>query len=216
MPSEVIKGEYGKPVINLCTVDLLPGVIEGQLFDGLTITKGGDYFCHVGWIHVGRPSMLEKNAQRFVDNLAKVVEEVGAKEVICYHDDCYVMLAVKAKEFGVTVPFKPVHIIEYLRDYVKKHQDRVKKLNIRVAYQQPCASRYTLWKDKILDELFASIGVERVNRKYDRLSALCCTGAMAGMSTYTKDKIEEWRMKNIIDAKKVERKQWCSSAPYAP
>ncbi len=202
LPSEVIKGKQGKPVVNLCSVDLLPGVIGGKLFDGLTITKGGDYFCYIGWIHVGKPSPLKENAQRFVDNLAKVVEEVGAKEVICYHDDCYVMLAVKAKEFGITLPFKPVHIIEYLRDYVKKHQDKVKKLNMRIAYQQPCASRYTFEeKDRMLDELFELIGVERVDRKYDRLNALCCTGAMGGMSTYTKEQIEEWRMKNIMDAK---------------
>mgnify|MGYP000156111562 CR=1 FL=1 len=201
MPSEVIKGEAGKPVINLCTVDLLPGVIEGKLFDGLTITKGGDYFCYIGWIHVGRPSMVRNNAQKFVDNLAKVVREVGAKEVICYHDDCYVMLANKVKEFGIQLPFRPVHIIEYLRDYVKEHQDEVEKLNMKIAYQQPCASRYTFEKDKMLDELFELIGVERVKRKYDRLNALCCGGAMAGMSTIPKETVEEWRMKNIMDAK---------------
>ncbi|MHA1605330.1 MAG: heterodisulfide reductase-related iron-sulfur binding cluster [Candidatus Freyarchaeota archaeon] len=201
MPSEVIKGEPGKPIINLCTVDLLPGVIEGQLFDGLTITKGGNFFCYLGWIHLGRPSPWKENAQKFVDNLAKVAEEVGTKEVICYHDDCYSTLGYKVKEFGISLPFKPVHIIEYLLNYVKEHQDKVKKLNMKIAYQQPCASWYTFEKDKMLDELFELIGVERVNRKYDRMNALCCTGAMSGMSTYTKEQIEEWRMKNIMDAK---------------
>jgi len=201
LPSEVKKGEKGKPVLNLCTVDLLPGVIEGRLFDGLTITKGGDYFCYIGWIHVGKPSMVKQNAQKFVDNLSKVVKEVGAKEVICYHDDCYALLGNKVHEFGIKLPFKPIHIIEYLRDYVKAHKNEVKKLNMKIAYQQPCASRYTFAKDKMLDELFKLIGVERVNRKYDRMYALCCGGAQGAMSTVSKEELEEWRNKNLMDAK---------------
>ncbi len=201
LPPEVTKGKPGKPVLNLCTVDFVPGAIEGQLFDGLTITKGGDYFCYIGWIHVGKPSMVEENAQKFVDNLAKVVKEVGAKEVICYHDDCYALLANKVKEFGIKLPFKPVHIIEYLRDYVKANKDKVKKLNMKIAYQQPCASRYTFEKDKMLDELFELIGVERVDRKYDKMGALCCGGAQGGMTTFPKEEVEAWRMKNLMDAK---------------
>ncbi|WXG39665.1 MAG: (Fe-S)-binding protein [Candidatus Freyarchaeum deiterrae] len=202
LPYAVVKGEPGKPVMNLCTVgDFLPGVVEGQLFDGLTLTKGGDYFCYLGWIHLGKPSMLKENAQKFVDNLAKVVKEVGAKEVICFHDDCYTTLTSKVKEYGIKVPFKPVHMIEYLRDYVKKHKNQVKKLNMKIAYQQPCASRYTFEKDKMLDELFKLIGVERVERKYDKMYALCCSGAQGGMVNVTKEEVEKWRMKNLMDGK---------------
>lgn len=198
LPSEVRKGEPGKPAITLCTVgDFLPGVIEGQLFNGLTIIKGGDYFCKIGWIHLGKPSEVKNGIQKFVDNLAKT----GAKEIICFHDDCYAMLTAKAREFGVKLPFKPIHIIEYLRDYVKANKNKVKKLNMKIAYQQPCASRYTFQKDKILDELFKLIGVERVNREYDRINALCCGGPMASMVNASKEKVDELRMKNIMDAK---------------
>ncbi|MFX1409870.1 MAG: 4Fe-4S binding protein, partial [Promethearchaeota archaeon] len=131
LPSKIIKGEPEKPVINLCSLgDLLPGVFEGELFDGMTYLKGGKYFCYLGWIHGGKPSMLKENAQKFVDNLAKI----GAKEIILFHDDCYAMLANKVKEYGIEVPFKPVHIFEYLRDYVKEHIEQVKKLNIKIAY----------------------------------------------------------------------------------
>nr|MDO8079476.1 (Fe-S)-binding protein [Candidatus Freyarchaeota archaeon] len=199
LPSEVKKGKPGKPAITLCTVgDFLPGVIEGQLFDGLTVIKGGDYFCKIGWIHVGKPSEVKKGIKAFVDDLAKT----GAKEIICFHDDCYAMLTTKAKEFGVKLPFKPIHIIEYLRDYVKANKNKVKKLNMKIAYQQPCASRYTFQKDKMLDELFKLIGVERVKREYDKMGALCCGGTMAAMVNVPKEKIEEWRMKNLMDAKK--------------
>lgn len=199
LPNEVKRGNPGKPAITLCTVgDFLPGVIEGQLFDGLTVIKGGDYFCKIGWVHVGKPSEVKKGIQKFVDNLAKT----GAKEIICFHDDCYAMLTTKAKEFGVKLPFKPIHIIEYLRDYVKANKNKVKKLNMKIAYQQPCASRYTFQKDEMLDELFERIGVERVNREYDKMGALCCGGTMAAMVNVPKEKVEELRTKNIMDAKK--------------
>ena len=198
MKSEVIKGEPGKPVMNLCVMgDLHPGIIEGQLFEGFTFLKGADYFCYFGMIHAGTPSAVKDNAQTFVDNLTKT----GAKEIICYHDDCYAMLANKIIEYGITLPFKPVHIIEYLRDYVKEHQNQIKKLDMKIAYQQPCASRYTFEKDTILDELFELIGVERVSRKYDRLYALCCGNSQAGMVNVSKEVEVEWRMKNIMDAK---------------
>ena len=198
MKSEVIEGEPGKPVMNLCIMgDFHPGVIEGQLFDGLTLLKGRDYFCYFGLIHAGTPSVVKDNAQIFVDNLTKT----GAEEIICYHDDCYAMLANKVKEFEIDLPFKAIHIIEYLRDYVKEHKSQIEKLDIKIAYQQPCASRYTFEKDRILDELFELIGAERVSRKYDRLGALCCGGIQGSMVNVSKEVEEEWRMKNIMDAK---------------
>jgi len=198
IPTEIIRGEPGKPVMNLCSVgDLVPGVFEGELFEGLTLLKGGDYFCYIGWVHVGQPSRVRENAQQFVDNLA----QTGAKAIICYHDDCYALLANKTEELGIRVPFKPVHLIEYLRDYVKENSDRVKKLGMKIAYQQPCASRYTFDKDEMLDELFQLIGVERVDRKYDKENALCCSGAMGAMVDVPKETVNEWRMKNVMDAK---------------
>lgn len=198
MKSKVIEGEPEKSIMNLCVMgDLHPGIIEGQLFEGLTLLKGRNYFCRFGLMHAGTPSVVKDNAQTFVDNLTKT----GAKEIICYHDDCYAMLANKVKEYGIDLPFKPIHIIEYLRDYVKEHENQIKNLNIKIAYQQPCASRYTFEKDTILDELFELIGAERVNRKYDRLGALCCGYSQGSMVNVSKEALVEWRMKNIMDAK---------------
>jgi len=111
------------------------------------------------------------------------------------------MLVNKVKEYKIALPFKPIHIIEYLRDYVKEHENQIKKLNIKIAYQHPCASRYTFEKETILDELFELIGAERVNRKYDRLEALCCGGIQGSMVNVSKEVEEEWKMKNLMDAK---------------
>jgi Fe-S oxidoreductase len=193
-PSQVIEGKPGRPVISLCSVgDLIPGLFEGPLFEGCTFLKGGDYFCHVGWIHLGYESPVREGAQKVVDNLAAV----GAGEIVLYHDDCYALLASMAEDYGVEVPFRPVHIIEYLLEVVKERKDEVKPLDLPVAYQQPCASRYTPWKDERLDELFELIGVERVDRKYDRKWAMCCGSPMVPRD---RDKAVEIRKRNVEDA----------------
>jgi hypothetical protein len=194
-PSEVIPGDEDKPALSLCSVGgLLGELFEGPLFEGLTVLKGGDYFCNVGWIHLGAETPVREGARRVVENIAGA----GKEEVVFFHDDCYALFASMVKEYGIETPFKPIHIIEYLLRYVKNNRDRVKPLDMRIAYQQPCASRYTPWKDEQLDELFGIIGVERVKRKYDRLWALCCGSPMMPRN---REKAMVFKERNIQDAK---------------
>ena len=170
-PSSVVKGESGKPAVSLCMVEpLSTNILRGQIFEGLTVIKGGDYFCNIGYLHIGQERPIREGAQRFVDNLTATGEE----EVICFHEDCYAMLTGKAPDYGVRVPFRPVHLYEYLLDYLKEHEEKVRKLNLRVAHQAPCASRYSRDKGPLLDEIFDRIGVIRVDRVYDRRHSLCC------------------------------------------
>ncbi len=143
---------------------------EGQLFKGLTLVGGRNFFCNLVYLHTGQISLSKKRAQTIVDNVAKF----GAKEVICFHDECYLLYAKYAPAFGVKVPFRPVHIFEYLVKYLKTHPKAVHSLNLKVAYQRSCSSRLTPEKDHYLDELFAVLGVERVKRTYDYANALCC------------------------------------------
>ena len=197
MPTEVISGQPERPVISLCSVgDLIPGLFEGQLFEGMTFLKGGEYFCKIGWIHVGKESPVRDGAHAVVGKIA----ETKADEIILYHDDCYAMMATKVKEFGIDLPFEPIHIIEYLLNYLRGHKEQIKKLNMKIAYQQPCASRYTPWKDKWLDELFRIIGVERVKRQYDRINALCCGGPIVATDYERAGRIKHMNIKDALDA----------------
>ncbi len=194
LPNQILPGDPGKPVLSLCVmeVSLPPDTISGQMFDGLTIAKGGDYFCYIGYVHGGLESPIEQNAQKFIDNIAKL-----GKEVVFLHDDCYAMVDSKVKDYGIKVPFKYKHILEYMRDYLRDNKNKIKKLGKKVAYQRPCASRYTPDKDVYVDEIFELIGVERPRRKYERESALCCTGAFVKVFPPL---AAEFQAKNVDDA----------------
>jgi Fe-S oxidoreductase len=194
VPNEVIPGDPDKPVLSLCVMErsLPKGAIEGQLFKGLTIVKGGDYFCYIGYVHAGKESPIEKNARKFIDNMASL-----GKEIIFLHDDCYAMVNAKVKDYGIKVPFKYMHILEYLRNYLRDNRNKITRLGKKVAYQRPCASRYTPEKDVFVDEIFSLIGVERPPRKYERETALCCTGAFTRVFPQLAADIQA---KNIEDA----------------
>ena len=194
VPSALTRGDETKPALSLCAMEwaLPDGAVGGQMFEGMTIAKGGEYFCYLGYIHIGMDSTLKANAQGFIDKLAAL----GLPEIVFIHDDCYSMIS-KMPEYNVQVPFKPLHIVEYMRNYLKAHQDRITPLHRKIAYQRPCASRYTGEMDPILDEMFEFLGVERVARKYDRESALCC-GSL--FSRIDPERIRPFMTKNIQDA----------------
>ena len=194
MPSQLIPGDPDKAVLSLCIMegDIPEGALDGQLFKGMTVVKGGEYFDYLGWVHAGKESPAQKGAQRFIDKMASL-----GNDIVFLHDDCYAMVHTKVKDYGITVPFKYMHLFEYLRNYLRDHKSNITKLGKKVAYQRPCASRYTPEKDVFLDEIFELIGVERPPRKYERETALCCSGAI--INVY-RDRAIEIQAKNIDDA----------------
>jgi Fe-S oxidoreductase len=183
-----------------------PDLFEGRLFEGLPVVRGRHFFCHILFDHLGAPSVTERHAQTFVDNLAAP----GAEEVILIHDDCYSMLVDRAPQLGITVPFQPVHILEYLRDYLDAHGEDITPLHLRVAYQRPCASRLSPAKEEAVDAILERIGVERVKRQYDREKALCCSGAVAVLQPEAAPAL---RARNLDDAQEAGAEAMCYLCP---
>jgi Fe-S oxidoreductase len=187
--------------MSLCVMEgSMPWALQGKLFEGLPLLKGRHYFCNVLFAHMGDESIMRDRLQGMVDNLAKS----GAREIVFVHDDCYAVLKGIAPEYNITLPFRPVSIFEHLRDYLQKHRNGVRNLNMKIAYQRPCASRYTPEKDVYLDEIFDLIGVERVKRQYDGINAICCGVELAGpnLKLFPRGKnFEPFREKNIQDAR---------------
>jgi Fe-S oxidoreductase len=182
------------PIMTTCVFEKTdPHLIQGEIYD-LPKISGKPFFCWVLFSHMRAQSVEEKHAQEFVDRLTST----GAKEIICFHDDCYAMLATLAPEYGINVPFRPIHLSEYLAGYLKKNKDRIRPLEMDIAYQRPCASKQTPEKEHFIDEVFQLAGVKRVERKYDRKNGLCCGGVKFMLDLGDPKSDQEI---NILDAK---------------
>jgi Fe-S oxidoreductase len=183
-----------------------PELFEGRIFQGLPVVRGRHFFCYILFDHLGAGSVTQRHAQAFVDNLAAT----GAEEVVLLHDDCYSMLADRAPQFGVQVPFRAVHLFEYLRDFLEEHRSEVQPLGLKVAYQRPCASRLTPAKEEALDAVLERIGVERVGRQYDREGALCCSGAVSFLQPHLAAGV---KARNLDDAQQAGAEAMCYLCP---
>lgn len=194
-PGILISGEADKPVLSLDSFEIerIPeGTLDSQLFKGMTVVRGRQYMSLIGCVHFGRASFAEKYAQKVIDNLASL-----GKDVLYFHNEGFTLAHVKAKELGITVPFKYMHLFEYLYNYLKDHQSRVTKLGKKVAYQANCATWWIPEYDAFLDQIFELIGVERPSRKYERLNAVCCSGPIIQTDKQLAIDIQK---KNVEDA----------------
>jgi Fe-S oxidoreductase len=195
--SEFNPPELQGPVMSLCTIEPnMPYPIKGKLFEGLSFVRGRHFFCNVLFPHVGNESIMRDNIQTLVDKYASLAVD----EIIFLHDDCYSLMAGIAPTYGIELSFRPIHIFEYLVNYLKNHTSDINHLNMKIAYQRPCASRFTPWKEPMLDKIFTLIGVERVARKYDGKHSLCCGQDMKGLVKRGR-KFPEYQDVNINDAK---------------
>ena len=88
-------------------------------------------------MHQGLVGPVKEHTQSFVDNL----KDLGAKKIVFLHNDDFAMFKI-LDDFGIEIPFRPVHIFEYLLAYLKKNQRNITKLDKKIAYQRPCTARY--------------------------------------------------------------------------
>ncbi|MGP3668088.1 MAG: heterodisulfide reductase-related iron-sulfur binding cluster [Candidatus Bathyarchaeota archaeon] len=187
-----------EPVISLCFFPQLAPLIQGKLFDGASVIYGRHVFCNVVYLHFGKSSIIKERAPIIIGNIAKY----GVKELICFHDECYGLFKSLAPAYNIKVPFKPIHLFEYLYNKLMEHEKIIKPLNFKVAYQRNCSTRLTPDKEHFVDDIFELIGVKRVKREYDRENALCCAGIIKELGY--PELSEELQRKNVEDMKKAD------------
>jgi Fe-S oxidoreductase len=78
-------------------------------------------------------------------------------------------------------------------------KDRISPLNAKVAYQRPCSNRLIPETDHWLDAIFTKIGAERVDRAYDRETALCCGQVLRAHQR--EDLADDIQKRNLDDMK---------------
>jgi len=158
----------GRP-IHLCLFPEFKSMIQGKLFENMTIVRGRHIFCNLLFLHFARSSIIKERATEVIKNVSSF-----GKEIVLFHDECYGFYTSFAEAYNLEVPFKPIHLFEHLYQRLKENEDKIQKLDLKIAYQRPCSNRLSPETDKILDKVFDIIGVERVEREYDRENALCC------------------------------------------
>jgi Fe-S oxidoreductase len=160
-----------KPVLNKCAfVKSHAKHMEGQLFENLQYVAGLDFFCNLLYHHVDNDSIIKQRVPIIIENIKKQ----NIQEMICFHDECYGLYTSYCPRNNIEVPFKPIHLFEYLYNYLKDREADIKKLNLKIAYQRNCSNRFIPNTDKWVDKICDLIGVERVAREFDRENALCC------------------------------------------
>ncbi|MFW9906726.1 MAG: heterodisulfide reductase-related iron-sulfur binding cluster, partial [Candidatus Thorarchaeota archaeon] len=86
---------------------------------------------------------------------------------------------------------------DYLYTKLKEQQEKIRPLKAKVAFQRNCSARLTPDIEHFVDDIFNIIGVERVERTYDRKNALCCGGVIRGQQRY--DLFVDVQARNVDD-----------------
>jgi Fe-S oxidoreductase len=142
-------------------------------------------------------SVIKERLPVVIENYRKL----GVKEVICLHDECYGTLTSIASAYGMEVPFKPVYYMDYLYERMKELKDKIKPLNITVAYQRPCSNRLIPEKHALVKKIFKLIGVKAPKRTYQDENALCCAEIIRSVSGYKlADDVLKRNIDDMLDA----------------
>ena len=169
-------GEVKEKAISLCVMEDLKNFINGKLFEDIrsSYILGAEFFCQVVYLHFAKPSVIKERLPKVIEN----IKQLGIKQLVCLHDECYGSFAALAPAYGMDVPFEPIHHFEYLYDRLLELKGEIKPLNIKVAYQRNCSARLSPDKHHFVNDIFDLIGVELLERKYQGENALCCGGML--------------------------------------
>jgi Fe-S oxidoreductase len=198
----LVPGKVTKPVVNMCAFNALSGSIRGKLFEGASTIGGNDIFCNIMWLHFGKSSVIRERLPMVIENIWKhYLEPSGVDELVCFHDECYGTYTHLAPAYGIEVPFKPIHLFEYLHGRLVELKAEIRPLNQKIAYQRPCSSRLVPETEAWLDRIFELIGVERVKRRYDRENALCCAMTIRALQRDPlADDVQERNLDDMVKA----------------
>jgi len=169
------------PVINMCFFPMLTPTIQGKLYEGASTMVGSDIFCNIMWLHFAGNSVIRERLPQMIENIMSYfLRDSGVSEMVCYHDECYGTYTRLAPAFGIEVPWKSVHLFEFLAKRLTGLKKDIKPLKTKVAYQRPCSNRLVPETQPWTDEIFKLIGAEKPEREYEGENALCCSMIIRG------------------------------------
>jgi hypothetical protein len=188
-------GEIKEKVLSCCFIGELRRLARGKLFEDLrsSYILGPEFFCEVVYLHFAKTSIIKERLPKVVEN----IKQLGIKQLICMHDECYGSFTSLAPAYGIEVPFEPIHYFEYLFEKLRGLKNEIKPLKIKAAYQRPCSSRLSPDKYHLVGEIFDLIGAELVEREYQGENALCCGEVLRMVTGY--EVANDVQKKNVDD-----------------
>jgi hypothetical protein len=204
MQGKQMAGEIEDKALSCCFIPDLAGLGSGEIFKDVASSAafGAEFMCPAVHTHFAKMSVIKERLPIVIENFKKL----GAKEVICLHDECYGTYMSIAPAYGMNVPFKPVYYMDFLLDRMKELQDKITPLNITAAYQRPCSNRLIPDKHHLAGEILEIIGVDIPDREYQDENALCCGEILRSISGYKL--ADDVQQRNIDDMKQTGA-EWC-------
>jgi len=191
--------------LNMGVFSSLTNRVKSRLFEGLPIIsedprKMFHYFCQLMYLHYARTSVINQRLDQIIQTLAAH----NADSIVHFHDECYGTYASYAPAFGIDVPFKSIHLFDYLYHKLLELKDEIVPLNYTVAYQRPCSSRLSPDTHPYVAKIFDLIGVEHKAREFTGENALCCGATiLAQKKEGSRQYCASLQKKNIDDMKKA-------------
>jgi Fe-S oxidoreductase len=203
-------GEVKEKGLSCCFIGELRRFTRGKLFDDLrsSYILGPEFFCEVVYLHFAKPSIIKNRLPKVIEN----IKQLGIKQLICMHDECYGSFTSLAPAYGMEVPFEPIHYFEYLFEKLTSLKGEIRPLKMKAAYQRPCSSRLSPDKHDFVEKIFDLIGVEMVKREYQGENALCCGEVLRMVTGY--EVADQVQKKNIDDMVLSQAEYCVFNCPY--
>ncbi len=182
MQGKYMVGQVKDKVLSCCYIPALGMLGQGEIFKDVATAAafGAEFMCPAVHTHFARMAVIKERLPVVIENFKKL----GAKEVICLHDECYGTFTSIASAYGIHVPFKPVYYMDFLLEKMKELKGRIKPLNIKAAYQRPCSNRLIPDKLPLVKKILNLIGVKLPKRIYQDENCLCCGEIIRSVSGY--------------------------------
>ena len=128
---------------------------------------------------------LWEQAKEVANELISKIEKTRAKTIITPCSGCYYTFTRLYPEIlGLNIPCEVLHTSQFLEKLIKEKEIRLKPLNLKVTYHDPCSlGRHSKVYDPPRNVLKAIPNLELIEMSLNRNCARCCGGG-AGLWTF--------------------------------
>jgi heterodisulfide reductase subunit D len=154
-------------------------------------------------------------AREIAEKNVEMVKATGATTVVASCAGCFRTWATQyQKKFGIELPFKVMHVSEFIEQNLKKLRFKATKEHRKVTYHDPChLGRHGGVYEAPRNVLKKLPGVELVEMPRNRNVAWCC-GAGAGVKSAFKDFALETAEKRVQEAEGTDASSIITCCPF--